>query len=87
MYYTQTFGETLLFCGVSRDSWDLTLTLNITLNITVTLHLTLSVTLTLHLTRTVAWALTSALKGDHETGVASAMAMSLDRTLTLGNPS
>ena len=85
MYYTQTFGETLLFCGVSRDSWDLTL--NLTLKITVTLHLTLSVTLTLHLTRTVTWALTLALKGDHETGVASAMAMSLDRTLSLSNPS
>ena len=87
MYYTQTFGETLLFCGVSRDSWDLTLTLNITLNITVTLHLTLSVTLTLHLTHTVPWALTSALEGDHKTGVASALAMSLDQNLTLANPS
>ena len=30
-----------------------------------------------------AWALTAALKGDHETGVASALATSLDRTLTL----
>ena len=30
-----------------------------------------------------AWALTSALEGDHETGVASALATSLDRTLTL----
>ena len=87
MYSTQNFGETLLCCGVSRDSWDLTLTLNITLNITITLHLTLSVTLTLHVTRTVAWALTSALEGDHETGVASALAMSLDRTLTLANTS
>ena len=85
MYSTQTFGETLLFCGVSRDSW--ALTLNLTLKITVTLHLTLSVTLTLHLTRTVAWALNSALEGDHETGVASALAMSLDRTLILANPS
>ena len=33
-----------------------------------------------------AWALTSALEGDHETGVISALAMSLDRTLTLPKP-
>ena len=30
-----------------------------------------------------AWALTSALEGDHETGVASALATSLDQTLTV----
>ena len=39
--------------------------------------------LTLHLTRTIAWALTSALEGDHETGVPSALATTLDQTLTL----
>ena len=37
----------------------------------------------LHLSRLLAWALTSALEGDHETGVASALATSLARTLTL----
>ena len=35
--------------------------------------------------RLLAWALTSALEGDHETAVASALAVSLDRTLTLTN--
>ena len=33
--------------------------------------------------RLLAWALTSALEGDHETEVASALATSLARTLTL----
>ena len=32
-----------------------------------------------------AWALTSDLEGDHETAVTSALAVSLDRTLTLAN--
>ena len=32
---------------------------------------------------TLAWALTSALEGDHETGVASALVTSLDRILTI----
>ena len=64
-------------------SWDLTLTL--TRHRTGTLHRNLSRprTLSLHLSRLAAWALTSALEGDHETGVASALATSLDRTLTL----
>ena len=64
--------------GASRD-----LTLN--LPRTRTLHQTLSLprTQTLQLSHLVAWALTSALEGDHETGVASALATSLDRTLTL----
>ena len=35
--------------------------------------------------RLLAWALTSALEGDHETAVALALAVSLDRTLTLPN--
>ena len=36
--------------------------------------------LILHLSSLLAWALKSALEGDHETGVASALATSLDRT-------
>ena len=39
--------------------------------------------LILHLSRLLAWALTSALEGDHETGVASALSTSLAKTLTL----
>ena len=39
--------------------------------------------LTLYLCGLVPWALTSALEGDHETRVASALATSLDQTLTL----
>ena len=64
-------------------SWEITLTL--TLPQTGTLHRNLSLpqSLTLQLSRLLAWALTSALKGDHETGGASAMATSLARTLTL----
>ena len=46
-------------------------------------NLSLPHSLILHLTRLLAWALTSALEGDHETGVASALATSLARTLTL----
>ena len=64
-------------------SWDQTLTL--TLPRTGTLHRNLSLPriLTLHLSPLVAWALTSALEGDHKTGVTSALATSLERTLTL----
>ena len=64
-------------------SWDLTQTL--TLPRTGTLHRNLSLprTLTLHLSRLVAWALTSALEGDHETRVTSAQGTSMDRNLTL----
>ena len=46
-------------------------------------NLSLPQTLTLLLSRLLAWALTSALEGGHETGVASALATSLDQTLTL----
>ena len=69
--------------SASGASWELTLTL--TLPRTVTLHRNLSLpqTLTLQLSRLLAWALTSPLEGDHETGVATALAMSLDRTVTL----
>ncbi|GGC18747.1 hypothetical protein GCM10010972_34930 [Cellulomonas carbonis] len=64
-------------------SWELTLTL--TLPRTGTLHRNLSLprTLTLQVSRLRAWALTSALEGDRETGVDSALATSLDQTLTL----
>ena len=57
--------------------WDLTLSL--TLPLTRTLHRNLSRlrSLTLHFTRTITWVLTSALKGDHETAVASALATSV----------
>ena len=57
--------------------WDLTLTRTLNQN------LILSRKLTLQWSCTIAWALTSALEGDHETGVASALATSLARTLTL----
>ena len=46
-------------------------------------NLSLPRSLILHLSGLLAWALTSALEGDHETGVASALATSLDRTLIL----
>ena len=62
-------------------SWDLTLTLPRTG--TLPRNLSLPRSLILHLSRLLAWALTSTLEGDHETGVASALATSLARTLTL----
>ena len=66
--------------GTSRD---LTLTLTLPRTGTLPRILSLSRSLILHLSRLLAWALTSALEGDHETGVASALATSLARTLTL----
>ena len=66
--------------GASRYP-TLTLTLPRTRNLAQ--KLSLSRSLILHVSRLLAWALTSALEGDHETGVASALATSLDRTLTL----
>ena len=75
------------FCPAVRSapgaSWDLTLTLTLPGTGTLQGNLSLPRTLTLHLSRLVAWALTSALEGDHETSVASALATSLSRTLTL----
>ena len=62
-------------------TWDLTLTLPRTG--TLARNLSLPRSLILHLSRLLAWALTSTLEGDHETGVASALATSEDRTLTL----
>ena len=64
-------------------SWDLTLTLTLPRSETLHQNLSLPRSLILHLRRLLAWALTSALEGDHETGVASALATSLDQTLTL----
>ncbi|EDW04450.1 GH23709 [Drosophila grimshawi] len=64
-------------------SWDLTLTLTLPRTGTLPRNLSLPRSLILHLSRLLAWALTSALEGDHETGVASALATSLARTLTL----
>ena len=60
-------------------------TLTLTLPLSGTLHQNLSMSryLILHLSRLLTCALTSALKGDHKTGVASALATSLARTLTL----
>ena len=64
-------------------SWDLTLTLNLPRTGTLPRNLGLPPSLILHLSGLLAWALKSALEGDHETGVALALATSLDRTLTL----
>ena len=60
-----------------------TLTLTQPLSGTLARNLSLPRYLILHLSCRLAWALTSALEGDHETGVASALATSLARTLTL----
>ena len=70
-------------CSAPGTSWDLNLTR--TLSRTGSLHRNLSLprSLILHLSRLLAWALTSALQGGHENGVASALATSLARTLTL----
>ena len=64
-------------------SWDLTKTLTLPRTGTLPRNLSLPRSLFLHLSRLLAWALTSSLEGDQETGVASALATSLDRTLTL----
>ena len=71
-------------CGSAPGtSWDLTQTLTLPRTGTLPRKLSLPRSLILHLSRLLAWALTSALEVDHETGVASALATSLDRTLTL----
>ena len=64
-------------------SWDLTLTLTLPRTGTLPRNLSLPRSLILHLSGILAWAPTSALVGDHETGVVSALASFLDRTLTL----
>ena len=65
------------------SSWEVTPKL--TLPRTGTLHGNLSLprSLTLQLSRLLAWALTSALEGDHDTRLASALVTSLVRTITL----
>ena len=69
--------------SVPKTSWHLTLTLTLPRTGTLPRNLILPRSLILLLSGLLAWALTSALAGDHETGVASALATSLDRTLTL----
>ena len=64
-------------------SWDLTVTLTLPGTGTRLRNLSLPRSLILHLSGLLAWALTSDLEGDHETRVASTLATSLDRTLTL----
>ena len=66
-------------------SWDLTLTLTLPQTGNLPRNLSMPRSLILNLSRLLAWALTSALEGDHETAVVSDLAMSLDRTLTLSN--
>ena len=64
-------------------SWDLTLTLTLLRTWTLPRNLSRLRSLILHLSRLLASALTSVLEGDNETGVASSLATSLARTLTL----
>ena len=64
-------------------SCDLNLTLTLPRSGTLHRNLRLPRSLILHLSRLLAWALTSVLEGDNETGVASALTTSLDRTLSL----
>ena len=64
-------------------SWDLTLTLTLPRTGTLPRNLSLPRSLILHLSRLLAWALTSALEGVHETGVASGLATTLARTINL----
>ena len=78
-------GETpaLLWVRAPENTWDLTLTLSLPRTGTLHRNLSLLRSLILNLSRLLAWALTSALGGHHETGVASDEATSQDRTLTL----
>ena len=62
------------------DLWGLTLTLNRARTGTLHQNLSLPGNLPLHLSCLVAWALSSGLTGDHETGFALALATSQDRT-------
>ena len=64
-------------------SWDLTLTLTLPRTGTLPRNLSLPRSLILHWSRLLAWTLTSDLVGDQEIRVASALATSLDGTLTL----
>ena len=77
-------GRPLPCCGFgARRSCELTLTLTLTRTGNLHRNLSLPRSLILHSRRLLAWAFTSTLEGDHETVVASALATSLDRTLTL----
>ena len=69
--------------STAGTSWDLTQTLTLPRTGTLPRNLSLPRSLILYLSRLLAWALTSALERDHETGVASPLATSLARTLTL----
>ena len=62
------------------DLWGLTLTLNLARTGTLHQNLSLPGNLPVHLSCLVAWALSSGLTGDHETGFALALATSQDRT-------
>ena len=64
-------------------SWELTLSLTLPRTGNLPRNLSLPRSVILHLSRSLAWALTSALEGYHEIGVASALATSLARTRTL----
>ena len=70
-------------CSGPGAAWDLTLTLTVSRTGTLHRNLSLPRSLTLQLSRLLAWALISALEGDHETKVTSALATSLVGTLTL----
>ena len=62
------------------DLWGLTLTLNLARTGTLHQNRSLPGNLPVHLSCLVAWALSSGLTGDHETGFALALATSQDRT-------
>ena len=64
-------------------SCELTLTLTLPRTGTVPRNLSLPRSLVLHLNRSLPWVLTSAVEGDHESGVTLALATSLARTRTL----
>ena len=77
-------GDNCTAVGLAPGSaGDLTLTLTLPRTGTRPRNLSLPRSLILHFSRLLAWALTSALQGDHDTGVASVVATSLERTLTL----
>ena len=65
------------------ESWDVTFTLTLPLIGKLDRNISLPRTITLHLSILVSCALTSALEGDHETRVASALATSLEQSVTV----
>ena len=83
-FNSSLWGEHFIAVGSTPGtSWDLNLTLTLPRFGTLHRNLSLPRSLILHLSRLLAWAFTSALEGDHETAVASALATSQDQTLTL----